>query len=72
MAAVYASYGTVAADHVYDEHTWSSRDVLREKSSWYCLSKTLAEELAWDMSREEGSPFQLATVNPVRDIYILV
>jgi nucleoside-diphosphate-sugar epimerase len=65
MAAIYATYGTLADDHVYDELTWSPRDLVREKGNWYCLSKTLAEELAWEMSREEDSPFQLVTVNPV-------
>jgi nucleoside-diphosphate-sugar epimerase len=63
-AAVYATYGTLPDDHVYDENTWSPRDVLREKGNWYCLSKTLAEELAWEMSKAEDSPFQLATINP--------
>lgn len=66
MAAIYATYGTLPDDHVYDEHTWSPRGLLREKANWYSLSKTLAEELAWSMSREQDSPFQLATINPVR------
>ena len=66
MAAIYATYGTLAADHAYGEKTWSPRELVREKGNWYCLSKTLAEELAWDMSREEDSPFQLCTINPVR------
>ena len=70
MAAIYATYGTLADDHVYDENTWTPRDLVREKGNWYCLSKTLAEELAWKMSREEDSPFKLATINPVSALYI--
>jgi cinnamoyl-CoA reductase len=72
MAAVYACYGTLADDHVYDENTWSPRDLMREKGNWYCLSKTLAEELAWKMTKEEDSPFNLVTINPVRFFHDLI
>ena len=65
MAAIYATYGTLPDDHVYSASTWSPKDVLREKANWYCLSKTVAEELAWEMSKESDCPFQLATINPV-------
>ena len=72
MAAVYACYGTLPDDHVYDENTWSPRDLMREKGNWYCLSKTLAEELAWKMTKEEDSPFNLVTINPVRFFHYLI
>jgi cinnamoyl-CoA reductase len=64
MAAVYANYGTFSDDHVYSEADWTPEDVVREKENWYCLSKTLAEKVAWEMSRAEGCTFQLAVMNP--------
>lgn len=63
-AAIYVTYGTLPADHIYTEADWTSEDLVREKCNWYCLSKTKAEKLAWEMSREEGCPFQLAVMNP--------
>ena len=63
-AAVYVTYGTVPVDHVYTGCDWSPEDLLREHSNWYCLSKTKAEALAWEMSREDGCPYQLAVMNP--------
>jgi hypothetical protein len=45
---------------------------MREKGNWYCLSKTLAEELAWKMTKEEDSPFNLVTINPVRFFHDLI
>lgn len=63
-ASVYANYGTLSADHVYTDKDWSPTDTLRENSNWYCLSKTAAEQAAWEMSREEGCPFELAVMCP--------
>jgi nucleoside-diphosphate-sugar epimerase len=64
MVAVFANYGTVSADHIYSDADWTPEDVVREKGNWYCLSKTVAEKVAWDMSRAEGCSFQLAVMNP--------
>jgi nucleoside-diphosphate-sugar epimerase len=63
-AAVYVTYGSTPVDYVFSDADWSPEALLREKSNWYCLSKTLAEKLAWEMSREEGCPFQLAVRAP--------
>lgn len=63
-ASVYANYGTVAADHVYTGDDWSPAERLREKQNWYCLSKVLAEQEAWRMSKEESCPFQLTVLLP--------
>ncbi|CAE7564970.1 CCR1 [Symbiodinium natans] len=63
-ASVYTNYGSLPADHVYTAEDFSPADVLREKENWYCLSKLLAEQLAWDMSKEPGCPFQLTVLIP--------
>eukprot|EP00930_Biecheleria_cincta_P098606 TRINITY_DN90265_c0_g1_i1.p1 TRINITY_DN90265_c0_g1~~TRINITY_DN90265_c0_g1_i1.p1 ORF type:complete len:342 (+),score=63.95 TRINITY_DN90265_c0_g1_i1:178-1203(+) len=63
-ASVYANYDTVAADHVYTGDDWSPADLLREKQNWYCLSKVLAEQEAWQMSKEQHCPFQLTVLLP--------
>ena len=63
-AAIYVHHGTRAADHVYTEQDWSPEDVLRSKHNWYALSKTLAEQLAWDVSRQADCTFTLSVMNP--------
>mmetsp|Transcript_42258 Transcript_42258/g.122146 ORF Transcript_42258/g.122146 Transcript_42258/m.122146 type:complete len:350 (-) Transcript_42258:65-1114(-) len=63
-AAIYVNYGTLPAEHVYTEEDWSPEDLLRERKNWYCLSKLLAERLAWEMSREPGCPYELAVLHP--------
>lgn len=63
-ACIYVTYGTLPEDHVYSEKDWSPIDLLTEKKNWYCLSKTKAEKLAWEMSKEAGCSFELATMNP--------
>lgn len=63
-ACIYVDYGTRPDDHVYSDQDWSDEALLREKENWYALSKTKAERLAWDLSREEGCPYRLATINP--------
>jgi len=62
--SVYVNYGKVPADHVYSSADWSPSELLREKQNWYCLSKVLAEETAWKMSREPDCPFQLTVLLP--------
>ena len=61
-AAVYAAYGTVAEDHVWTADDWTPEALVREKANWYCLSKTAAEKLAWEMSKANG--FELCVLNP--------
>jgi nucleoside-diphosphate-sugar epimerase len=63
-AAIYVNYGKLSEDHIYTEDDWSDETLLRENCNWYCVSKVAAEKLAWDMSKAEGSTFQLATINP--------
>ena len=63
-ASVYTNYGKLPADHVYTSEDFSPEDVLREKENWYCLSKLLAEQLAWSMSKESGCPFDLTVLTP--------
>jgi cinnamoyl-CoA reductase len=63
-ACVYVDYGTVADDHVYTDKDWSPEPLLRQKANWYALSKTTAEHLAWELSREEGCPYELSVMNP--------
>ncbi|CAL1128554.1 unnamed protein product, partial [Cladocopium goreaui] len=62
--SVYVNYGKVPADHVYSSADWSPSELFREKQNWYCLSKVLAEETAWKMSREPDCPFQLTVLLP--------
>ncbi|EOD27372.1 hypothetical protein EMIHUDRAFT_73363, partial [Emiliania huxleyi CCMP1516] len=61
-AAVYVSYGTVADDHVWSSADWTSEGLVREKENWYCLSKTAAERVAWEVSR--ASSLDLCVLNP--------
>jgi len=63
-ATVYVNYGTLAPDYVYTEADWSPEDLLREKKNWYCLSKLLAEKLAWELSREADCPYKLTVLHP--------
>jgi len=51
-------------DVVFTDMHWSDEDKMREAEMWYFLSKTVAERTAWEMSREEGCPWQLAVLNP--------
>eukprot|EP00446_Apocalathium_sp_SHHI-4_P014274 CAMPEP_0177199122 /NCGR_PEP_ID=MMETSP0367-20130122/25501_1 /TAXON_ID=447022 ORGANISM="Scrippsiella hangoei-like, Strain SHHI-4" /NCGR_SAMPLE_ID=MMETSP0367 /ASSEMBLY_ACC=CAM_ASM_000362 /LENGTH=332 /DNA_ID=CAMNT_0018647441 /DNA_START=25 /DNA_END=1023 /DNA_ORIENTATION=- len=63
-ASVYANYGGVPDDHVYTGADWSPEDVLRAKSNWYCLSKTLAEREAWRLAEAPECPWTLTVLNP--------
>ena len=63
-ASVYTNYGMLPPHHVYTAEDFSPAEVLREKQNWYCLSKLLAEQLAWKMSKEPGCPFQLTVLTP--------
>ena len=62
--SVYTNYGSLPAEHVYTGEDWSPASLLREKENWYCLSKVLAEETAWKMSKEPDCPFKLTVLLP--------
>mmetsp|Transcript_45749 Transcript_45749/g.115145 ORF Transcript_45749/g.115145 Transcript_45749/m.115145 type:complete len:322 (-) Transcript_45749:240-1205(-) len=61
MAAVYVRPSS-DEDITIDDSFWSDEDHMVKTSNWYCLSKTLAERRAWELSKEVGIP--LTTVNP--------
>lgn len=63
-ACVYVDYGTRPDDHIYTDQDWSPESLLSANENWYALSKTLAERLAWELSKEEGCPYRLAVINP--------
>jgi alcohol dehydrogenase (NADP+) len=63
-AAIYGWYGKHPVDHVMTEADWSDEAALIRANNWYCVSKTRAERLAWEMSKEAGSKFKLAVMNP--------
>lgn len=63
-AAVYAGYGKWDKDHVYTEDDWSPEDRMRRNNNFYCLSKTRAEKLAWEIAKTPGCSFKLAVMNP--------
>ena len=33
---------------------WTDEELVRSRSNWYCLSKTAAEKLAWQMCKDSG------------------
>ena len=66
-AAIIVDYGQKAAasptgNHTYTSDDWSPADVLEEKKNWYCLSKTLAEKKAWELSKQHC--YDLCVLNP--------
>lgn len=58
--------GPRPAGHVYTEADWNDPDSLRSRKIWYVLSKTIAEQAAWDYVKSLGAActFRLATMNP--------
>ncbi|XP_024022043.1 cinnamoyl-CoA reductase 1-like [Morus notabilis] len=62
VASVSYNGKALTPDVVVDE-TWFSDPVFCEKSKfWYMLSKTLAEEAAWEFAKENG--IDLVAINP--------
>ncbi|XP_021851569.2 phenylacetaldehyde reductase-like [Spinacia oleracea] len=63
MAAVLLTGRPLTAETVVDE-TWFSVPEICEKQQmkWYLLSKTLAEEAAWDFVKEHG--LDMVSINP--------
>ncbi|XP_009594427.1 cinnamoyl-CoA reductase 1-like [Nicotiana tomentosiformis] len=64
-----SSIGTVymdpnrAPDKVVDETCWSDLDFCKNTKNWYCYGKTIAEQTAWEVSKEKGG--DLVVINPV-------
>jgi nucleoside-diphosphate-sugar epimerase len=62
MAAVSFNGRPLAPDVVVDETWFSDPSFCKESKKWYVLSKTLAEEAAWQFAKENG--IDLVTLNP--------
>eukprot|EP00457_Paulinella_chromatophora_P007291 gb/GEZN01007314.1/.p1 GENE.gb/GEZN01007314.1/~~gb/GEZN01007314.1/.p1 ORF type:complete len:396 (-),score=69.38 gb/GEZN01007314.1/:335-1522(-) len=63
-AAVYADFGGRKRSHVYTANDWSNAEKLRKAKQWYPLSKTVAEQKAWEHSKAEGCCYKLAVLCP--------
>ncbi|KAF6147254.1 hypothetical protein GIB67_013075 [Kingdonia uniflora] len=50
-------------DVVVDEKCWSDLEFCKDTKNWYCYGKAVAEQAAWDVSKELG--VDLVVVNPV-------
>nr|AZM32567.1 cinnamoyl CoA reductase [Asarum sieboldii] len=50
-------------DVVVDESCWSDLEFCKNTKNWYCYGKAVAEQAAWEVSREKG--VDLVVVNPV-------
>ncbi|KAE8647384.1 hypothetical protein Csa_003605 [Cucumis sativus] len=62
MAAVSYNTKPQTPQTIVDESWFSDPDMCRDQEIWYCLSKTLAEEAAWNFVKEKG--IDLVTINP--------
>ncbi|KAI4368627.1 hypothetical protein MLD38_017164 [Melastoma candidum] len=49
-------------DVVVDETWFSDPEICRKSKAWYMLSKTLAEEAAWNFANEKG--IDMVVINP--------
>ncbi|MED6119476.1 NADPH-cytochrome p450 reductase [Stylosanthes scabra] len=64
-----SSIGTVymdpktSRDQIVDESSWSDLEYCKSTKNWYCYGKTVAEQTAWEISKEKG--VDLIVVNPV-------
>ncbi|XP_057732123.1 cinnamoyl-CoA reductase 2-like [Arachis stenosperma] len=64
-----SSIGTVymdpktSRDQIVDESSWSDLEYCKNTKNWYCYGKTVAEQTAWEISKEKG--VDLIVVNPV-------
>ncbi|KAG9456302.1 hypothetical protein H6P81_000810 [Aristolochia fimbriata] len=50
-------------DEVVDESCWSDLEFCKNTKNWYCYGKAVAEQAAWEVSKELG--VDLVVVNPV-------
>ncbi|CAA2968751.1 tetraketide alpha-pyrone reductase 1-like [Olea europaea subsp. europaea] len=62
MAAVMFNSNPLNPDGIVDETCFSDPVFCKEQEQWYCLSKTLAEEVAWKFADENG--IDLVVMNP--------
>ncbi|KAK3026339.1 hypothetical protein RJ639_042636 [Escallonia herrerae] len=62
IAAVAINLRPKTADEIVDEDWWSDTEFCTEMKLWYVLSKTLAEDAAWDFAEENG--IDMVTMNP--------
>ncbi|XP_022856886.1 tetraketide alpha-pyrone reductase 1-like [Olea europaea var. sylvestris] len=62
MAAVMFNSNPLNPDGIVDEACFSDPVFCKEQEQWYCLSKTLAEEVAWKFADENG--IDLVVMNP--------
>ncbi|KAG6606836.1 cinnamoyl-CoA reductase 2-like [Cucurbita moschata] len=64
-----SSIGTVymnpnrSPDTVVDESCWSDLEFCKNTKNWYCYAKTIAEQTAWEVAKEQG--VDLVVVNPM-------
>ncbi|KAG8051753.1 hypothetical protein GUJ93_ZPchr0001g29342 [Zizania palustris] len=62
IAAVAYNGKPRTPDVVVDETWFSLPEVAEKEKQWYVLSKTLAEEAAWNFSKDNG--IDIVTINP--------
>lgn len=62
IGTVYMDTNT-SRDVVVDESYWSDLEHCKNTKNWYCYGKTVAEQSAWDIAKE--NQVDLVVVNPV-------
>lgn len=62
IGTVYMDPNT-SRDVVVDESYWSDLEHCKNTKNWYCYGKTVAEQSAWDIAKE--NQVDLVVVNPV-------
>ncbi|TVU20743.1 hypothetical protein EJB05_30338 [Eragrostis curvula] len=62
MAAVAYNGKPRTPDVVVDETWFSNPEICAKNQQWYVVSKTLAEEAAWNFARDNG--LEIVTINP--------
>ncbi|CAJ2656496.1 unnamed protein product [Trifolium pratense] len=62
IGTVYMNPNT-SRDVVVDESYWSDLEYCKNTKNWYCYGKTVAEQSAWDIAKE--NQVDLVVVNPV-------
>ncbi|WJX42624.1 Cinnamoyl-CoA reductase 2 [Trifolium repens] len=62
IGTVYMNPNT-SRDVVVDDSYWSDLEYCKNTKNWYCYGKTVAEQSAWDIAKE--NQVDLVVVNPV-------
>ncbi|KAJ9683900.1 hypothetical protein PVL29_016417 [Vitis rotundifolia] len=62
LASVLLTGKPLTPEVLIDESWFSDPALCKESKQWYVLSKTLAEEAAWNFSKENG--IDMVTINP--------